>query len=385
MSRAMSLARACTACFHLGQWGEVVRPGAVGGAHGVPPSPREPGLTGTGSGARPAAPRSPTRSSTAATAAPRRSDQRPGEGRAVEVDGVEVAAGRHHQRRHGGRAGGELAEQQGDGPAQLGPAVRRTRRPVDRGQEPPGVDAVGGEGGEVPHQPVHAADVAGAGDHHDVGRRGEHPGTGIAVLHVERAGLGLALEVRVGVGDDGGVGPAKRGDRRVEGPAVAARSSRGGGAARAGGRTHGRGTPTGELRTWVASGRPVRCSSTSSWSPGTTSPLSWSRARLASRAASTRATRPPLAGSAPAAWATPMATVEVPLPPAPTTVISRPEPARRTVVALGLGQVEHVAGGPLDGAGVLAQHGEDRVAVDRFGEHGHGARGRSSGDVRCRW
>ena len=85
---------------HLGQRGEVVGPGWSS----VAVMPRLPARGSRAARAparasRPTAPRSPARSSTAVDRGAERGDQRPGEGRAVEVDGVEVAAGRHHQRR----------------------------------------------------------------------------------------------------------------------------------------------------------------------------------------------------------------------------------------------------------------------------------------------
>ena len=154
---------------------------------------------------------------------------------------------------------------------------------------------------------------------------------------------------------------------------AAARSSPGGGAARAGGRTPARGTPTGEPRTWAGSGRPVRCSSTSSCRPGTTSPLSWSRARLASRGGVDEGDPATVGrvgagrlghghGDGGGARAPGAHDGDQPTE-------GRPTPGRHGRCRW---RSKHVTVGPFDGAGVLAEHGEDRVAVDRLGEHGDG-------------
>ena len=253
------------------------------------------------------------------------------------------------------------------------PAGAATAAPGPR----PGAGAAGRrrgrQRGEGAHQSLHADDAVDAGHHHHVGRAGQEAGARVAVLDVERSGLGLALEVGLGVGHDGRIGAPQRRDGGLErswsqrGPVPVAPEPEQQvvAAVRAG--------PQVSARTWSGSGRPVRWSSTSSCRPGTTSPLSWSRARLASRAASTSATRPPLAGSAPAPGRCPWRPSRCPCRPAPTTVTRRPCSAVGAVPVSAAAAALTSPPPRSTGLACSRRTARMRVAVDRLGEHGDGA------------
>ena len=292
----------------------------------VPPSPSEPGRTGTGSGSRPAAPRSPARSSTAVTAAPSGRPGARGRGepsrwtasrsrRAGTISGATVAVPGESSPSRRATVRLSSARRCGARGARLITGRRR------RGSTPWAARAARFRTSRCtpPTSPVPVTTTTSAA-------AVSSPGTGVAVLHVERAGLGLALEVRVGVGDDGGVGPAQRGDRRIEGPgpqhgpvAVAAQpgqevvptvGERPQRAPDLGGVGSARAVQLDQLL--EARARRRRCRGAG---------RGWRRGRRRRGRPVPRwqgRPRPP----GPRA----MATVEVPLPPAPTTVISRPSP-----------------------------------------------------------
>jgi hypothetical protein len=160
----------------------------------------------------------------------------------------------------------------------------------------------------------------------------------VALLDVDRAGLGLALDVGLDVGDHHVAQPLQRvqGDLQrprpdrhpVPGPAQPEQQ-----AVAAGRHVEGL------VPQVVATGTPVRWASTTSCRPGTTTrescSIAWSAVRARSASSTRRRTGSapsapgrPASASPPSPWARPwaraIAAVDAPVPPGPVTAIRRP-------------------------------------------------------------